>query len=306
MQDGNEVAVGTGEQARRHFDHRHLAAERRVDRAQLEADVAAANHEQRFRHVRQIEAPTSNPSSAGCRSTGSGSRRVRAGREDAVLERQLGRAVVPATVIDRGPVSVPRPCRYFTLRSRATWPTPLVSLSTTPCLKARSLLTSTFGSLNATPHASAWLRLVDDLGHVQQRLRGDTPAIQAHAARVRFLVDKGDLHAEVGGIERRRIAARPRAEDGDLRRLVCHQPMRTGGRAARSPRRPSAESAWRRRHRSRGGRTRATAAASDAARTSHAPDRLGDAARNAENRNLRPVDDRREVGAANAAKVRDP
>ena len=40
----------------------------------------------------------------------------------------------PAIVIERGPVSVARPCRNFTLRSFATLPTPDVSLSTTPCL----------------------------------------------------------------------------------------------------------------------------------------------------------------------------
>ena len=62
----------------------------------------------------------------------------------------------PAIVIDVGPVSVARPWMNFTLRILPTWPTPLVSLSTTPCLNARSLSTSIFGSAKVTPHALAW------------------------------------------------------------------------------------------------------------------------------------------------------
>ena len=121
----------------------------------------------------------------------------------------------PAIVIDRGPVSVPRPCRYFTLRSLATCPTPLVSLSTTPCLNARSRSTSIVGSANVTPQAPRVPRLVDDLRDVQQRLRRNAPAVKADAAGVLLLVDERDLHAEIGGVERRRVAARPGAEDGD-------------------------------------------------------------------------------------------
>jgi hypothetical protein len=49
------------------------------------------------------------------------------------------------TVSDFGPVSVARPCTKLILRSFATEPRPAVSLSTTPCLYARSLSTSIFG-----------------------------------------------------------------------------------------------------------------------------------------------------------------
>ena len=61
----------------------------------------------------------------------------------------------PAIFIDCGPVSVARPWMNFTFRIFATWPTPPVSLSTTPCLKARSLSRSSFGSPKVTPHALA-------------------------------------------------------------------------------------------------------------------------------------------------------
>ena len=54
-EDVHEIAVGAGQQPRRHLDDGDGAAERRVDRAEFEADVAAADDEQRLRNVRQVE-----------------------------------------------------------------------------------------------------------------------------------------------------------------------------------------------------------------------------------------------------------
>ena len=55
MENPDEIAIRAGQQARGHFDNGHLAPKRRVYRSQLEADVSAADHEQRFGNVRQIE-----------------------------------------------------------------------------------------------------------------------------------------------------------------------------------------------------------------------------------------------------------
>ena len=51
----HQISIGARQQARRHFDHRHGAAERRVDGAELEADISAAYDQQRLRDVGQIE-----------------------------------------------------------------------------------------------------------------------------------------------------------------------------------------------------------------------------------------------------------
>ena len=56
-------------------------------------------------------------------------------------------------------------------------------------------------------------RLLDQPGDVQQRLRGDAAAVEAHPAGVRLLVDERDVHAHVGGEERGRIAAGAAAND---------------------------------------------------------------------------------------------
>ena len=54
------------------------------------------------------------------------------------------------------------------------------------------------------------------LGDVQQGLGGNAPAEQACAAQSRFHVDQGDLHAKIGGQERRGVTARSAAENDQL------------------------------------------------------------------------------------------
>jgi hypothetical protein len=59
------------------------------------------------------------------------------------------------------------------------------------------------------------VRLVEHLGDVQQRLRGDAPAVEADPAGVLLLVHERDVHAEVGGVECGGVPSRARADDGD-------------------------------------------------------------------------------------------
>ena len=62
------------------------------------------------------------------------------------------------------------------------------------------------------------LRFLEQLGDVQQRLRRDAAAIQAHAAGVLLVVDEGDLHAEVGGVKRCGVPTGACADDCDVMR----------------------------------------------------------------------------------------
>ena len=57
------------------------------------------------------------------------------------------------------------------------------------------------------------LRLVQQLGDVQQRLRRNAAAIEADAARILGRIDQRDLHAEIGRVKRRRVPARAAADD---------------------------------------------------------------------------------------------
>ena len=86
VQRADQVAVGAGQQAIGHLDHGNAAAQRGVDRAHFQADVAAANHQQRFRHVDQLERPGGIHDSRRGQVEGGNPRRPRPDRHDAMLE----------------------------------------------------------------------------------------------------------------------------------------------------------------------------------------------------------------------------
>ena len=160
-----------------------------VDRAELEADVAAADDEQRLRDVGQVERGRSSPSRADrprCSIGGIAGVEPVARIACSKLQRLLaaGRLARSAACADRR--SSARPWMYCTLRCLTSWPVPLVSRLTTLFLNSRSLSRSIFGSPNSTPHAFACRDFVDQLGDVQQRLRRDAAAVDADAARVQL------------------------------------------------------------------------------------------------------------------------
>ena len=82
---------------------------------------------------------------------------------------------------------------------------------------------STFGVAELDAPLLRVLRFLEQLGDVQQRLRRNAAAIQAHAAGILLVVDEGDLHAEVGGIEGGRVATGACADDCNV---VRHKVLR--------------------------------------------------------------------------------
>ena len=67
VQRKNQVAVRAGQQSGQHFDHGNFRAQRGVHRAQLQADVAAADHQQRSRHLAQIQSGGGIHDARACR-----------------------------------------------------------------------------------------------------------------------------------------------------------------------------------------------------------------------------------------------
>src|SRR6185295_19042268 len=71
-------------------------------------------------------------------------------------------------------------------------------------------------------------RLVQHVGDVQERLRGNAAAIDADAARVHFGIDKRHAQAEIGGEKRGGVAAGSASDDRKLDRIHGTQtPPRT-------------------------------------------------------------------------------
>ena len=101
----------------------------------------------------------------------------------------------------------PRPRTTSTLRAFAMPVSPVVSLPTTFSFQARSVARSTVGVAERDTVLGHRLRLVDDGGHVQQRLRRNAADVEAHPAERRVALDEHRLHAEVGRAERRAVAA---------------------------------------------------------------------------------------------------
>ena len=64
----HQVAIGAGQQAIEQFDDRHLRAELGVDGAHFQADVSAADDQQRLRARLPAPVRRSNPSRAASRS----------------------------------------------------------------------------------------------------------------------------------------------------------------------------------------------------------------------------------------------
>ncbi len=85
----HQVAVGAGQQPGRHLDDRHLGAERGVDRAELQADVAAADDQQRLGDLGQIERPGRVEHPRAVDRQPGDARRVRTGGEHQVVALHL-------------------------------------------------------------------------------------------------------------------------------------------------------------------------------------------------------------------------
>ena len=111
----------------------------------------------------------------------------------------------------------PRPCSQsilFFLNRKAT-PLTLAATVSSLCFIMRGR--SSLGCATTTPSARQPVRrLVEHLGGVQQRLRGDAADVEAGAAERLALLDHGDLHAELGGADGADIAAGAGADDDDI------------------------------------------------------------------------------------------
>src|SRR5262245_434528 len=117
-------------------------------------------------------------------------------------------------------------------------------------------------------------RLVDELGDVQERLRRNTPAVDADAAGVRLGIDQRGRNTQVGREKRGGVASRASANDDEL---SGDQGISRSTRSRTAPlrlRRPTEGTGSRRRHRSRDGRRRARAGGAGVERTLPVPRRL--------------------------------
>ena len=83
-------------------------------------------------------------------------------------------------------------------------------------LRARIASIFSSGLLEADAPVGHLAGFFQHAGHVEQGLRRDTTAQQAGAAEPGVRVDQDDVHPHVRGQKRRRVSARPAAENCQL------------------------------------------------------------------------------------------
>ena len=209
----DEVAIRSRQQAGRHLDHGHPGPERGIDAPELQADIPAADDEQRLGDIREIESARRIHHARAVDREPGYRRRPRSGGDDGVVERDRFLPTLHELDGDCLRVDERRAAAHVgdfaELRDLAeTADEPLDD----GVLVAAQLVEIDLRSGEGHAPCRRLVRLMDDVGDVQQRLRRNAAAIEADAARILLGVDERDLHAEVGGIEGRRVPTRTRTD----------------------------------------------------------------------------------------------
>ena len=202
-----------------HFDDRHLGAEVGVEARELDPDRAGADDQQLGRHFRRSHGVAVGPDALA---VGLGERKVarpRAGSDDDVLGGKLGRLAVGAghgELALRGDLPLAHVHGDLVLLHQVR--DALIELLCDGAAARHDLGDVEAGLDRFETVGVGMLDLVEDLGRAQQRLGRDAAPVEADAAKVLALDDRG-LEAELGRADRGHIAARPGAEHDDVVRF---------------------------------------------------------------------------------------
>ncbi len=220
VQRADQIAIGARQETVGQFHHADARAKGRVDRAHFQADVTAADNQQRLGHVGQFQRSGRVHYSWRGQVEGRYPRGPRTAGKDAVLETDA--VVDQRGVADR--LQSERPSIFETGLGLDEFYLALGSDLLQPAgergddlLLPRPHDVDIDGRLGKGDTPFGQVRgLRHRLGDVQQGLRGDAAAEEARAAQSRFQIDQRDLHAEIGGQKRRGVTTRSAAENNQL------------------------------------------------------------------------------------------
>ena len=220
------LVVDAGRDAVEELDHRHVRAEPAPHRTELEADDAGADHDQMLGHLGELQrAGRRHDLLLVDRHTGQAASLPSPRRSGCSWSASVSLTAPSSPSTDTAPALSMRPVPWneviLFLRNRKA--TPLVVASTTSPLRFMSWAKS---SLGGAEHDAVRGEIVagflEQVRGLQQRLGRDAADIEAGAAEGRALLDHGHLHAELGGADRRHIAARSGADHDEIEGFVCH------------------------------------------------------------------------------------
>src|SRR5262249_56690929 len=197
----DECSIDPRQEAVGHLDEGHLAAERRVDLAELEPDVAAADHEQSLGHLAELERRGRVDEAISWeREVGKTGRR-RARRDDRVLEAHLLRLVAldveHARALERPPAADDVDALGLRHRRQAARE-PADDALALP-LAQRVERDARLAEIDA--ELAGALRILDERRDLEQRLGRDAALEEAGAAEALARVDHHGLQAQLGAAE---------------------------------------------------------------------------------------------------------
>ena len=212
----DEVAVGARNEPVGQFHHRDLGAERVVDAGHLQADDAAADHQQAPRDVGQLQRPgrvhqarivvgkPRNPGHAGARGNNAGVERNALYALGCFHRDLVGRLEFPHA-LQRG---------HFALFGQGCQT--LGQPADDRVLPAAQLVDFDLRLAEFDAGARHLFGLRHHLGRMQQRLGRNAADVEADAAERRIALDQHDFLAQVGGAEGGGIAAGAGAQHHDF------------------------------------------------------------------------------------------
>ena len=208
----HDVGIGAGNEAVHELDDRHFAAERVVHRRHLEPDDAPADDEQAFGNLLELERAGRIHEAPIAIGQAGNARGLRAGGDDAVIERHRLDAVLG---LDRQQVrrrELAAPLDHGDLALLGHGADAAGQLAHHAVLELAQPVD--IGLRRAELHAerSHLLGIGDHARGVQQRLGRNAADVEAHAAERRIAFDEDHFLAEVGRAESGGVATGTRAE----------------------------------------------------------------------------------------------
>ena len=211
----DQIAVGPRQQAVGQLDDAHLRAQFGIDGPHLQPDVSAADDQQRLRDVGQLQCPGGIHDPRGWQVERRNLGRPRAGRQDAMLEREpigLARRVEPVEP-QRGRVfEVSAGLDHLHIAALDQLLQPAGQRVDHFVLAGPQFLDVEPGRIELHAPLGHLAGLAHYLGHVQQGLRGDAAPQQADTPQPRLGLDERVVHPQIGRQKRGRITARAAAE----------------------------------------------------------------------------------------------
>ena len=221
---GADLFVFDGQQPRQQFDDRRVRAEAREHRSELDADRARAQNNKGFRHLFQFKQLVAGDDMRAVYGQIRQRARHRPRRDDRVFGAHgLSRAAGVGDGDLARLVNVRRALDDLHLVLLHQELDALGALQNDLALVLLRLLEVELNIADGDADALSVLELVVNIGGVQQGFRRDAAAQQTGAAEILVLFDDRRAQSQLSGADRSHITARPRANDDQIKRVVCAQ-----------------------------------------------------------------------------------